>query len=205
MKKHELIDFETRVARAFEAGEIRGPVHLSGGNEDALIRIFDEYVAPEDWVFCSYRNHYHALLHGIDPDWLMQEIRSGRSMYIAQPERRFMSSAIVAGCVPLAVGVAAAIKRNGSERKAYCFLGDMAATTGVFSEALRYADGHDLPIRFVIEDNGLSCDSPTVKTWGAWWGEGGGVDYEHGKIIRYYYKRVWPHVGTGKFVKFTGF
>lgn len=194
----ELIAFEARVARAFEAGEVKGPVHLSGGNEEVLLKIFQD-VAKNDWVFTSYRNHYHALLHGLPSEWLMSEIRAGRSMYISDPARKLMSSAIVAGCIPIAVGAAAAIKRRQSKERVWCFVGDMAATTGTFFEALQYSFGHELPIKFVIEDNGFSCDSPTGLTWGR------KFDHQAPHIIRYQYKRVWPHVGTGKFVKFPGF
>ena len=122
--REELIAFEKRVAEAFERAEIKGPVHLSGGNEDALIDIF-KYINEEDWVFSTYRNHYHALLHGIDPDWLFDQIKQGRSMNISAP--RFFTSAIVGGTLSIAVGVAKVL--FGSGRRVWCFVGDMAATT----------------------------------------------------------------------------
>jgi TPP-dependent pyruvate/acetoin dehydrogenase alpha subunit len=114
-----------------------------------------------------------------------------------------MSSAIVGGCLPIAVGVAAGIKRIGEDRKVWCFVGDMAATTGAFHEALQYARGFDLPVTFVIEGNGLSCNSPTTAVWGH--DALRGVSYESDHLIRYEYQRAWPHVGTGKFVTFQGF
>ncbi|MEK7766161.1 MAG: insulinase family protein, partial [bacterium] len=61
--------FEQRVKDAFLEGRIRAPIHLSGGNEDQLIEVFSS-VRPDDWVLSTWRSHYHALLHGIDPDWL---------------------------------------------------------------------------------------------------------------------------------------
>lgn len=183
-----MIAFEKRVAEAFERAEIKGPVHLSGGNEDALIDIF-KYINEEDWVFSTYRNHYHALLHGIDPDWLFDQIKQGRSMNISAP--RFFTSAIVGGILPIAVGVAKALL--GTDRRVWCFIGDMAATTGAFHEAHKYASGQDLPITFIVEDNGLSCDSPTNETWG---------NNNINKRVPYRYKRKHPHVGTGTFVQF---
>lgn len=191
MTADDLRAFEARVAAAFEAKEVRGPIHLSGGNEEELIGIFAA-VQRDDYVFSTYRSHYHALLHGLDQEWLMAEIRAGRSMNIAWPGR-FFSSAIVAGCLPIAVGVAAAFKRQVSTRQVWCFVGDMAASTGAFNEAHRYARGHDLPITFVVEDNGLSCDSPTEECWGR------GV---REKSLGYGYERQHPHVGMGKFIQF---
>lgn len=190
MNKAELIAFEREVAEAFEAKKICGPIHLSGGNEDDLIDIF-KGIDRGDWVFSTYRNHYHALLHGIQRDWLMAEILAGRSMNISSPQHRFYTSAIVGGCLPIAVGVAAALRRQGSDRRVWCFVGDMAASTGAFHEASQYAQGHILYIRFVVEDNSMSCDTPTADTWGR-----GAFQFPE----RYDYERTYPHSGIGKYV-----
>jgi TPP-dependent pyruvate/acetoin dehydrogenase alpha subunit len=185
----ELIAFERDVAAEFRAGKINSPVHLSGGNEEHLIAIFNK-VIRDDWVFSNWRNHYHALLHGI-PAWkVWAEIFAGRSMNLTFPEHRFYASSIVGGTLPIAVGVAAAIKRQKLQRKVWCFVGDMAATTGAFHEANTYASRQDLPITFVIEDNGLSTNTPTREVWGT----SGGV----GKTLHYTYDRIYPHYGVGK-------
>jgi len=65
--KDRLIAFEKRVADAFNAGEIKGPIHLAGGNEEELIRHF-QGIGSDEWVFSTYRSHYHALLKGIHAD-----------------------------------------------------------------------------------------------------------------------------------------
>jgi TPP-dependent pyruvate/acetoin dehydrogenase alpha subunit len=192
--RDRLIAFEKRVAEECEAGKIQGPVHLSGGNEDQLIEVFKR-VKCGDWVFSTWRNHYHALLHGIPEDKVLAEIRAGRSMNLCFPERRFYSSAIVGGILPIATGVAAALKRQKLKRKVWCFVGDMASMTGAFHEATYYAVGHDLPIQFVIEDNGVSTNTPTRECWG--YCEDGNADIE-----RYQYSRTHPHVGTGKWITF---
>lgn len=183
--------FEAEVVAAIAAGKIHTPTHLCGGNEEQLLGIFRE-VDPEDWVFCSYRNHYHALLYGVPPAEVMAQILAGRSMTPHYPGRKFFTSALVGGCLPIAVGVAAALKRKDSFRKVWCFLGDMAATTGAFHEARKYADGHSLPITFIVEDNGLSCDTPTAETWGpqAWSGQYSSI------VRRYSYRRSHPHRGA---------
>lgn len=188
-----MIDFEKRVAEAFEAQQIKGPIHLSGGNEWQLINHFLN-ISPNEWVFSTYRSHYHALLHGIPQEWLFEEIVAGRSMCISSVEHKFHSSAIVAGCLPIAVGVAAALKYQGKHTKemVHCFVGDMAARTGAFHEALQYAKGHWLPIKFYVENNGMSCDTPTLDVWGKERPPG----YEDG----HEYERTYPHSGIGKFV-----
>ena len=66
----DLMLFEEEVFTRYENAEIKAPVHLTSGNEEQLIKIF-QYVHPDDWVFCSWRNHYHALLHGVPHETLM--------------------------------------------------------------------------------------------------------------------------------------
>lgn len=194
MDAANLIEFENRVADAFEAKAIRAPVHLSGGNEAQLIRIFAD-IKPTDWVFCSYRQHYHALLHGVPPSRVMEEIMAGRSMTMCFPEHRFYSSAIVGGQCSIAVGVAYGIK---DDAHVWCFLGDMAAAGGAFHEAQAFARRRTLPITFIVEDNGFSCDTPTTACW-----ETGPYGYEPpGLIRRYRYERTRPHIGTGNVVHF---
>lgn len=197
MKADELIAFEDEISEAFAAGKIRGPVHLCGGNEDQLIEIFQD-ISRDDWVFSTYRNHYHALLHGVPREIVMAEVMGGRNMNLTSAAHRFFTSAIVGGTLPIAVGVAAALKRNGSPRKVWCFVGDMCATTGAFTEAMAFAFHNALPIKFIIEDNGFSADSPTAECWGglhSW-------DWLPHLVTRYQYQRTRPHAGIGRWVDF---
>ena len=60
LTEQDLIDFELRVKDEYEKATISGPVHMSKGNEKQLIEIF-KHVHPDDWVFSSWRNHYHSL------------------------------------------------------------------------------------------------------------------------------------------------
>jgi TPP-dependent pyruvate/acetoin dehydrogenase alpha subunit len=192
-----LVQFENRVAEAFNAGMIRAPVHLSGGNEDRLAHIF-KVISRNDWVFSTWRSHYHALLHGVDPGEMMRDILDGRSISLCYPKQRFFSSAIVGGCLPMATGVAWTIKRLGAHESVWVFVGDMAARTGVFSECYRYAAHNQLPIRFVIEDNHLSVCTNTDKAWG----RGSNLAAEYPRAIHYSYTLKWPHSGAGQRVEF---
>lgn len=198
MDKESLIQFEKDVIEAFESGIIHAPIHLSGGNEQQLIDIF-KGIARTDWVFSTHRSHYHALLHGIPCEELMRQILDGHSMNLNFPAHQFYTSAIVGGIIPMALGVAAGIKMNGGKERAWCFIGDMAATTGAFHDAYTFAIGHDLPITFVIEDNGLSTDTPTKETWG----KHAPIINTGLKIWRYHYRRQYPHCNTGRMVQFV--
>lgn len=201
--KEELIAFEQRVVDAFEAGLIHAPVHLSGGNEEELIRIFAQ-VRSRDWVFSTWRSHYHALLKGIPEGWLWKEVLAGRSMYIENAEHKFLSSSIVGGILPIALGVALGAKRKGLDERVWCFVGDMTAETGICYEVGKYAWAFDLPLCIVVEDNGLSTNTPTRQVWGEQgvWSPQWGVPKGGCPAAIYEYERQWPHVGTGKWVQF---
>jgi len=190
--KQFLIDFEYGIKEIYEAGKIPAPIHLSGGNEEQLIEIFED-VNKDDWVFSSWRNHYHALLHEVPADKLRIMIIRGKSMSLYSEKPKFYSSSIVGGIIPIAVGTAKAQKLNGSKNKTWCFVGDMTFETGIFYEAHKYVRNHDL--QFVVEDNGLSTNTPTNKTWG------GSRDIPE-DIIYYKYERGYPHHGTGNWILF---
>ena len=114
INKKFLIDFEKKIKKIYEIGKIKAPIHLSGNNEDNLIKIFNR-IDKKDWVFSTWRNHYHALLHGINSKWLNKEILSGRSMGIINKKKNFFSSAIVGGILPISLGVALSIKKNNKK------------------------------------------------------------------------------------------
>lgn len=187
-----LANFEADIAASFNRGEIKAPVHLAAGNEKRLINIFKK-IQPQDWVIGTWRSHYHCLLKGVPALDLKDAIKAGRSIALCFPEQRVLCSALVGGAVPLALGLAWAAKRNGTGEKVFCFIGDMAACTGIVSESARYAAGHKLPLRIVVEDNGLSVATDTLKSWG-------GVEGEEVADLRYSYTLSWPHVGTGTWV-----
>jgi TPP-dependent pyruvate/acetoin dehydrogenase alpha subunit len=193
--KEELIEFEDDIISHWENGEIRGPIHLSNGNEEQLIEVFKK-IAPTDWVFSTWRSHYHALLHGVERDKLKQKILDGKSITIIDKESKFYSSAIVTGILPIALGVAKSIKYNGGDDKVWCFIGDMTFETGIFYEVHKYARNFDLPLYFVVEDNEVSTNTPTGATWNE-------IQREiPSDVIYYKYKSKYPHYGTGKWVVF---
>ena len=191
----DLKSFEEEVKVVYEAGGIKAPVHLAGGNEQNLIDIF-QYVHKDDWVFASWRNHYHALLHGIPRDTLMDLVVRGKSMSVYSKEPKLYTSSIVGGIIPIALGTAKAQKESGSDRKTWCFIGDMTFESGIFYEAYKYAKNLDLPLQFVVEDNNMSTNTPTDETWG-------GIKRDIPEDVIYYkYERVFPHHGTGNWVLF---
>lgn len=197
MIKQDLINFEMKVADLFEEKKIKGVVHLSGGNEDNLLEIFTK-VNTEDWVFGTWRSHYHALLKGIPPELILNAILEGKSISLCFPEYKFYCSGILCGTLPIATGVAMAIKRRSLLNHVWVFLGDAAAELGSFYECVKFSEGHDLPITFIIEDNGVCVGEPTLRPWG----KEVPTKWESTKVLHYKYELIYPHIGTNKWVNF---
>ena len=195
----ELIQFEEEIAELFNNGKIRAPIHLYYGNEDNIIEIFRQ-VRKQDWVFCSWRSHYQCLLKGVPPAMLKKEILAGRSISLCFPEERIYSSAMVAGNLPIAVGTALGIQRQGEDSKVYCFMGEMTAETGIAHECIKYSRQYKLPIHFIVEDNGKSVCTDTKATW-----QMDVLTYENSgdQMVTYYrYETKYPHAGAGVRVQF---
>ncbi len=199
LTKQELIDFEQDIAETFNSGLIKAPIHLYSGNEEQMTEIFNN-VNEDDWVFCSWRSHYQCLLKGVPKDILKQDIIDGKSITLCYPEFKIYSSAIVTGNIPIATGAAFDIKRKAKHNHVWCFVGDMTSETGTFYENHKYAVNHDLPITYIVEDNGKSVCSDTLAVWNI--EELSYSKKDIPKVIYYKYETKYPHAGAGVRVQF---
>jgi len=204
-EKDDLIKFEEDVCNEFNQGKIRAPVHLHNGNEEQVLKIF-EHVNPQDWVFSTWRSHYHCLLKGVPKDLLKKDIMAGKSITLCYPEFKIFSSAIVTGIIPIALGAAMNAFRRKSDEHVWCFVGDMTAETGAFFEAAKYAVSWNLPITFVVEDNGKSVCTVTKEVWNhqeSFWHDFGSLNPKNDSKVYYYkYETKYPHAGGGKRIQF---
>lgn len=199
LTEKDLVEFETDIAGIFNAAKIRAPVHLYSGNEKEMIEVFRD-IRAEDWLFCSWRSHYQCLLKGVSPDEVKKDILAGHSISLCFPQHRIFSSAIVGGVLPIAVGAAFAIKQRGGRERVHCFMGEMTSETGIAHECIKYSRNLQLPIRFIVEDNGLSVCTDTRDAW-----KQERLTYEASTdpmIVYYKYKTRYPHAGAGVRVQF---
>jgi pyruvate dehydrogenase E1 component alpha subunit len=155
--------FEEKCAELYSAGSIRGFLHLYIGEEAVAVGVMQS-LQPDDAVVATYREHGHALARGISADALMAEMLGkqegcshgrGGSMHVFDKASRFYGgNAIVAGGLPIAVGLALAdayLRRGG--RVTACFFGDGAVAEGEFHESMNLAALWKLPVLFVCENN----------------------------------------------------
>ncbi len=202
MTKEDIVKFEQEIAEIFATGAIRAPVHLRSGREDELIRIFrDENIGDNDHVFGFWDSHELALLKGVPRQEVKDAIVAGKSISLCFPKYNVLCSGIVGSLMGTATGVAWALKNQKKPGRAYLFCGEMSAETGIFFEAVKYAYNFDLPVKFIVCDNGVSVMTNTREVWGSkdpWFK---GTKYES-KIIYFQYVNGYPHSGLGKLIKF---
>lgn len=189
----ELIAVERVISNLWDSGNLPFLTHLCGsedGNyEQWLCDFFEQNVKPEDWVLCSHRAHYHALLHGMSAESLIENVETGKSMFLYMP--KFIQSAIVAGTCSIATGLALSIQQRGGKERVWNFVGDGCEDHGHFAEAVRFVHGRKLPCTFIIEDNNSSCGVTKEQ-------RGSPGDWQWPDcVIRYRYKPLFPHAGTG--------
>lgn len=154
--------FEERCAELYTEEKIRGFLHLYIGEEAIAVGVM-QCLTPEDAVVTTYREHGHALARGLPMTTMMAEMYGkqegcsrgrGGSMHLFDAARRFYGgSAIVAGLLPLAVGLALADKLQRRNRVTACFFGEGAAAEGEFHESLNLAALWRLPVLFICENN----------------------------------------------------
>ena len=173
--------FEEATQRGFRQGKIGGYLHVYSGQE-AVATGFLEAFREGDKVITAYRDHAHALLLGSDPKNVMAELfgrgtgivkGKGGSMHLFDVERGLMGGyGIVGGHIPLGVGLAYAMKYQGTDNVCQLYLGDGAISTGAFHEASNLAGlwGKDemCPCLFIVENNqygmGTSVERTTAMT-----------------------------------------
>ncbi len=169
---HQMVlirEFEGESYRQYMQKNIRGFLHAYSGQEAVGVGIIGE-LENQDYVVSHYRDHGHAIAKGVNVNSVMAELfgkstgtsrGKGGSMHLFDVGKRFMGGyAIVAGQIPIAVGLSLAAKEIDKEAIVVCFLGDGAMQEGEFHESMNLSSIWKLPLLFVIENNlyGMGAD-----------------------------------------------
>lgn len=164
--------FEEKAEELYTLGKIHGTMHLSIGMEASAVgSVFS--LNPDDLVLSTHRGHGHCIAKGADLKLMMAEFMGkesgychgrGGSMHIADVKGGNLgANGVVAGGIPIAVGVGLGLKKERRDRIILCFFGDGAANEGAFHEALNMAAIYRLPIVFVCENNQYAMSLPFKK------------------------------------------
>ena len=165
--------FEEKSAELYSAGKIRGFLHLYIGEEAVAVGAM-QALGPEDAVVATYREHGQALARGMPAGKIMAEMYGkangcsrgrGGSMHLFDAGRRFFGGyAIVAGGLPVAVGLALADKLQERDAVTACFFGDGAVAEGEFHESMNLAALWRLPVLFLCENNQYAMGTSLARS-----------------------------------------
>lgn len=154
--------FEEKSAEQYTKAKIRGFLHLYIGEEAVAVGVI-RALTDDDNILSTYREHGHALTRGLSPESVMAEMYGkqegfsmgrGGSMHLFDASKRFYGgNAIVAGHLPMAVGMALASKKQNKKNITCCFFGEGAAAEGEFHESMNLAVLWNVPVLFVCENN----------------------------------------------------
>jgi pyruvate dehydrogenase E1 component subunit alpha len=154
--------FEEKSAELYSEGKIGGFLHLYIG-EEAIAVGACKALRPADHLLTAYRDHGWAIARGLDARRVMAELLGkasgvsggkGGSMHLASAEHRYWGGhAIVGGHLPLATGVALAIRYRDEPDAVLCVLGEGTTNIGYFHESVNLAAVWKLPIVFLVENN----------------------------------------------------
>ncbi|OLC12693.1 MAG: pyruvate dehydrogenase (acetyl-transferring) E1 component subunit alpha [Candidatus Rokubacteria bacterium 13_1_40CM_69_27] len=154
--------FEEKAAEAYALGKIGGFLHLYIGEEAVGVGA-TSVLRPDDYAISAYRDHGHCLAKGADPRRAMAELfgrrdglckGKGGSMHLFDKTVNFLGGhAIVGAHLPLAAGVAFAIKYQGGDQVIVCYFGDGAVHQGEFHEAMNLSALWKLPVIWICENN----------------------------------------------------
>ena len=157
--------FEERSLRSYQQGHIGGFLHLYIGQEAVAVGSVS-MMGEDDHIITAYRDHGHALAVGMEFDECMAELYGkktgcskgkGGSMHFFAPDKNYWGGhGIVGGQTPLGLGIAFALKYNNKKGSCLCFMGDGATNQGPFYESLNLASLWNLPVVYIIENNGYS-------------------------------------------------
>ncbi|HKB26377.1 MAG TPA: pyruvate dehydrogenase (acetyl-transferring) E1 component subunit alpha [Methylomirabilota bacterium] len=169
--------FEEKAAEAYALGKIGGFLHLYIGEEAVAVGA-TSVLRPDDYVISAYREHGHCLAKGADPKRMMAELfgrrdglskGKGGSMHLFDKSVNFLGGhAIVGAHLPVAAGVAFAIKYEERDQVIVCYFGDGAVPQGEFHESLNLAALWKLPVVYLCENNryamGTSIERALAQT-----------------------------------------
>ncbi|MGD1257679.1 thiamine pyrophosphate-dependent dehydrogenase E1 component subunit alpha [Mycobacterium seoulense] len=164
---------DDRLSKGIGTGEFMCVYWPSRGQE-AIAAAMGVALRDDDQLVTTYRGLHDLIGKGVPLEEIYGEMMGrtvgasrgkGGTMHIANPVRGVMlSTGIVGAGPPVAVGLAMAAKRKGSDRVTVVSFGDGATNTGSFHEAANMAALWDLPVVFVCQNNLYAEMTPTADT-----------------------------------------
>jgi pyruvate dehydrogenase E1 component alpha subunit len=165
--------FEEKAGQLYGMGLIGGFCHLYIGQEAIAVGM-QSVTEPGDSVITTYRDHGLMLSTGSSPESILGELMGrangcskgkGGSMHMFDTEKGFYGGhGIVGASVPLGAGLAFASKYRGKNNICLSYFGDGAANQGQVYETFNMAALWQLPVIFIIENNGYAMGTSVQRS-----------------------------------------
>lgn len=182
LKDHDLIQmyyymnlmrmFENSVLNLYRQGKIVGGVYSGMGNEATAIG--SAYaLSQDDYIFPMHRDSGAHFVKGQNIKTMMLQYlgkansptkgRDGSGHY-ADPELKIYGNiSHLAAMIPVAAGVALAVKYRKQNQVVLNFIGEGGSNVGDFHEALAFSSVLRLPLILIIENNQYAYSTPVHK------------------------------------------
>lgn len=159
--------FETTVLELFSQNKLTGTTHTCIGQEATPVALAAN-LEEQDCIFSNHRCHGYFISYAKDYRALMAEIMGkvtgvcrgrGGSQHLCY--KNFYSNGVQGGIVPNATGIAFAEKQKRTNAVSVVTLGDGTLGQGVVYESMNMAAIYQLPILYLVEDNGYAMTTPS--------------------------------------------
>ena len=164
--------FEEKSGQLYGMGLIAGFCHLYIGQEAVVVGMHN-ILQKNDYSITTYRDHGHILVAGADPKIVLAELMGratgcskgkGGSMHMFDPKNRFYGGhGIVGASATLGTGMAFASKYREEDSITLAYFGDGALNQGQIYESFNMAALWNLPIVYIVENNGYSMGTSLAR------------------------------------------
>jgi len=163
---------ETRLTNLYRQGKVIGGLYSSLGQEGESVA--SAYALERGDVLSPLiRNLGSMLVKGARPVEVLRQYMAkhasptrGREMNIHFNDlaRGYLGQISHLGdMVPVMAGIALSFKMRGEARVGLVYVGDGATSTGAFHEGINFAAVQRAPLVVIVEHNGYSYSTPTVR------------------------------------------
>lgn len=160
-------EMEHRIESLFSEGKLRGTTHCCIGQEGVPVALSYLLDIERDYLCSGHRAHGLSMMMTRKPETLLGEIMGkpfgmakglGGSQHVYY--KNYFTNGITGGMCPVAVGIAFTLKQEPTDAISTVVFGDGAMNEGYVMEAFNLAAEMQLPVLFILENNGYAMSTP---------------------------------------------
>lgn len=158
---------EQKIESLFSQGLLRGTTHCCIGEEAVPVALSELIDIEKDYLCSGHRAHGLSMMMTGKPETLLGEIMGkpfgmakglGGSQHVYY--KNYFTNGITGGMTPVTAGIAFALKHEQTDAIATVVFGDGAMNEGYVLESFNLAKEMELPMLFILENNGYAMSTP---------------------------------------------